>query len=50
MRLRAWVRAARVSSTGGTTPQKTQRQDRFVVSQADTGGPSSAGSTHAAET
>ena len=39
-----------VMSTGGTTPQNTQRHDRWVVSQAEMGAPSSEGSTQAAET
>ena len=34
----------------GHDPQNTQRHDRFVVSQAEMGAPSSEGSTHAAET
>ena len=50
IRRRAWASTAMVISTGGTTPQNTQRHDRLVVSHAEIGAPSSEGSTQAADT
>ena len=41
--------ATTAATTGTTTSQKTQRHDQVVVTQAAIGGPSSDGSTHAAE-
>ena len=40
---------AKATTTGSTTSQNTQRHDQVVVTHAATGGPSSEGSTQAAE-
>ena len=49
IRARWLLTTAKVTAMGASTIRKTQRQDHVEVSHPAIGGPSSEGSTHAAE-